>query len=72
MIFRMDFTHSQEYRKGTARSQVGLKVGWVLGLDVHLCYMNSDGYLWLLFFLLCMGWVLILVNSCIPDQFAFS
>lgn len=68
----MDFTHSQEDRKGTARSQVGLKVGWVLGLDVHLCYMNSDGYLWLLFFLLGMGWVLILVNSCIPDQFAFS
>lgn len=68
MMFRMEFTYTQECRGGSALSQVGLRVAWVLDvMYIHVyfrTFTNNDGYLWLLFYLLGMGWGLILVKSC--------
>lgn len=58
---------------GESHLESGGTKGWLgAGPDVHFCYTNSDGNLWLLFFRLGMEWVLILVKSCTPDLFAFS
>lgn len=40
IIFKMDFTHFQECRKSPATSQLGLKVGSVLGL-MYVCVTQT-------------------------------